>query len=69
MQCNKPVRIYNTVPEGIEVPCGKCIACRIKKKSEWALRMLHELDSHQASQFITLTYDEDHVPKNLSLKK
>lgn len=61
MQCTKPIRlqtktILQTFPEGLEVPCGKCTACRIKKSQEWSLRMLHELDSYKDAVFITLTY-------------
>lgn len=69
---NKIQKMYNLpgkYPEGLTVPCGKCIACRISKRREWSLRMLHELVDHVDSVFITLTYDEDHVPENYSLKK
>lgn len=74
MQCIKPIRIFKNIsrieyPDGLEVPCGKCIACRIKKRKEWSIRMLHELESHENAIFITLTYDEDHLPPFSSLEK
>lgn len=61
MQCTKPIRlqtktILHQYPDGLEVPCGKCTACRIKKRQEWSTRMIHELDSHKDAVFITLTY-------------
>lgn len=61
MVCTKPIRlqtktILQIYPEGLEVPCGKCTACRIKKRQEWSTRMLHELNEHEDSVFVTLTY-------------
>ena len=51
------------------VPCGKCLACKISKVREWSVRMLHELSSHEDSSFITLTYQNEFLPENGSLKK
>lgn len=69
MQCVAPVRLTKNLnrleyPDGLLVPCGKCIGCRIAKRKEWVLRMVHELDSHEEACFITLTYDNDNVPVN-----
>ena len=33
------------------------------------MRMLHELSDYDDAVFVTLTYDEDHIPSNHSLKK
>lgn len=75
MHCTAPVRLFKNLnpseyPEGLLVPCGKCLACRIRKRSEWSIRMLHELEmwEHDAV-FLTLTYDDDHLPDNCSLVK
>lgn len=46
----------------VEVPCGKCLPCRIQKSREWAMRMLHEYDKWDDAVFLTLTYDDDHLP-------
>lgn len=46
----------------IEVPCGMCIACRIAKSREWTVRLMMEKTQWQDSGFLTLTYDNDHVP-------
>lgn len=55
--------------EEIKLPCGNCIGCRLDKARNWAIRCMHEAQLHSENCFITLTYDEDHVPKNGSLDK
>ena len=46
------------------IPCGQCTGCRLRKRKDWATRM--ELEAYSQSKeniwFITLTYDDDHVP-------
>ncbi len=44
------------------VPCGSCIACRLNKASDWAARMILELDVAGSALFLTLTYDDEHLP-------
>ena len=46
----------------IEVPCGKCIGCRLDQSREWALRCMMELQYHEDACFVTLTYNERDVP-------
>ena len=53
----------------IEVPCNKCIGCRIERSKQWALRCIHEARLHQKNCFITLSYNDYHLPKDLSLDK
>ena len=53
----------------LEVPCGRCMGCRIRKSVEWALRCVHEAQGYEKNCFITLTYDDEHVPRDGSLKK
>lgn len=74
MHCTKPIRlqtkaILQKYSEGLEVPCGKCTACRIKKRQEWSTRMLHEMDSHKDSVFITLTYKGEEYDNGSLSKK
>ena len=74
MRCKNPVTIKKNLdpalyPNGLEVPCGKCFNCRIQKRSEWSLRMLHELDNHADSCFITLTYSDNNLLANRTLAK
>lgn len=40
-----------------EVPCQKCMSCRVAKKSEWAARILLEASCHPQNCSITLTYE------------
>lgn len=50
------------------VPCGRCIGCRIDRSRQWAMRCLHEAKCHGANCFITLTYDQQNVPVDYSVK-
>lgn len=45
-----------------DIPCGKCIGCRLDYSRAWAARCLLEMKQHESSYFVTLTYDNDHVP-------
>lgn len=51
----------------IYLPCGQCIGCRLERSRQWADRCLREASLHENNCFITLTYDEEHLPKNGSL--
>lgn len=53
----------------MELPCGQCIGCRLDRARAWAARCLHEAESYQDNCFLTLTYDDDHLPKDNSLNK
>lgn len=47
---------------GILVPCGKCLICRANKASEWGMRLNHQAHVAKTACFITLTYDDLHLP-------
>ena len=64
MQCVKPFWLKK---EQIEVPCGHCVADRIAYSREWTVRLLHEMNYHSECSFVTLTYDDFHLPKNGSV--
>lgn len=51
-----------------EVPCGKCVGCRLTYARHWSVRCLHEASTHEENCFVTLTYDDDHLPDNGSLE-
>lgn len=51
----------------LQLPCGRCVGCRLERSRQWAVRIMHEAKSHEANSFLTLTYDEDHVPHDFSL--
>lgn len=44
-----------------QLPCGKCLACRLDYARQWAVRCVHEAQMHEKNAFITLTYDDKHV--------
>lgn len=53
----------------ISVPCGQCIACRLERSRQWAVRCMHEASLHHENAFVTLTYDNAHLPITGSLDK
>lgn len=53
----------------IQLPCGQCIGCRLEKSRQWALRCVHESQLHERNCFITLTYDDQHLPEHGTLYK
>lgn len=54
---------YNT----LQIPCGQCSGCRLKRSREWAIRCMHEKQMHRHSSYITLTYNDKYLPPDLSL--
>ena len=46
----------------LQLACGQCIGCRLEYSRQWAVRMYHEAQLHDENSFITLTYDDDHLP-------
>lgn len=41
-----------------QLPCGKCIECRLDYARQWAIRCVHEAQMHEKNCFITLTYSD-----------
>lgn len=66
MQCTNAFYLDD---QKIVVPCGRCRACRIRRASEWTVRLYHESLYHDDSLFVTLTYDDVHLPENGDLCK
>ena len=52
-----------------QIGCGRCEECRIAKANEWATRMTEEAKLHKENCFITLTYNNENLPKYKSLVK
>lgn len=53
----------------IKLPCGKCPECQKSYYTDWATRGSRELSRWKSSVFITLTYSDQHLPPDGSLKK
>lgn len=54
------------VDKPVSLPCGKCLGCRLEYARQWAVRCEHELKLREENCFITLTYDDEWVPKSPS---
>lgn len=77
MSCIHPVTISNSSivrlfkvgllkTSSISVPCGRCLNCRIVKQSQLSFlcgrEMLERYKCGQGNSFVTLTYDDAHLP-------
>jgi hypothetical protein len=80
MACNKPIKGWYSRNGGftlksseayldmpMQVPCGQCMGCRIAKTADWATRIIQESQLWEENAFITLTYDDENLPKDLGL--
>lgn len=79
--CTRPIKGYRA-PGGqvafnsklgwsdrpLEISCGQCMGCRLARARAWAVRMMHEATQHEANAFVTLTYDDEHLPADRSLR-
>lgn len=45
------------------IPCGKCIGCRLEYSKEWATKGICEAEMHKENCFLTITYDDEHLPE------
>lgn len=78
MQCLRPIKagfnrfgeiIYRnkSLDQSIEsfaFPCRKCLPCRLNLAREKAIRCVHEAKMHPENMFLTLTYNNDSLPKD-----
>lgn len=64
MKCRHPIFV-----KGQSFPCGQCTSCRLNYSAMWALRCVLESQEHVDNVFLTLTYNEDHLPENKSVSK
>lgn len=53
----------------ITIPCGKCAGCKAVTSMSWAVRCYHESTQHLKNSFLTLTYDDEHIPADGKLVK
>lgn len=53
----------------VTVPCGQCRGCRLERSRQHAIRCMCESQMHDENCFLTLTYDDDHLPLDGSLDK
>lgn len=66
IDCLAPV----TLRSGLVVGCGKCVNCLSKRRNEWSVRMqLHQYGYTVMPLFVTLTYNDSHLPRELNTFK
>lgn len=65
----------------VTLPCGKCDGCLLERSRQWAVRIMHEASLYDSpcaccnpsrihgNSFVTLTYDDDHLPAGGSLDR
>lgn len=53
----------------VVIPCGNCDGCRLERSRQWAIRCMHEASLYERNCFVTLTYDEGHLPAGSTLVK
>lgn len=53
----------------LQIPCGKCDGCKADKALSWSIRCAQEASLFDRNCFITLTYDDAHVPADGKLVK
>lgn len=57
--CLSPVLLKS----GFTVPCGKCLNCLSDRRNEWSIRLaIHVMACERMPLFLTLTYDDEHLP-------
>lgn len=61
-------RTQSNKGETLYVPCGQCIGCRLERSRQWAIRCVKEASLYDDNCFLTLTYKDEKLPKDGSLK-
>lgn len=74
MACYRPLTVFRPLEGGAvsfrelknsretKIKCGNCVGCRIERQEMWSIRCLAESKMHAENCFLTLTYDDDHLP-------
>ena len=62
MLCKAPY-----IKNGVPLPCGKCLPCRLSRRRTWTQRIILESKCHPTNSFLTLTYSPEALPEDLSI--
>ena len=61
--CLDPLVVKNRYThELVNVPCGKCEACQLRKSNDLLRRVDDEAKLHKDIFFVTLSYSPDYIP-------
>jgi len=71
MPCLSPIEVPKRgfVDLRVRVACGQCVGCRVDRTEDWTSRIMHEVSLHDLCIFVTLTYDDRHLPAGDTLVK
>lgn len=76
MDCLYPIKVenkrYGIDPSAYQfnvVPCGRCEACLRRRQQEWLVRLIKHQEKSWYSCFVTLTYDDEHLPEGMNVNK
>lgn len=65
----EPVKLWPHVgTANLNLPCGNCLGCRTDLATDWAHRAQLELTNWKHNCFLTLTYDDTHLPEGGHLR-
>ncbi|UOK21030.1 replication initiator protein [Chifec microvirus UA13_14] len=79
MPCYKPITGFVPLEGGqvvfsekkncreVKIPCGGCVGCRLERIDAWGFRCMAEASLHRDNWFVTMTYDDEHLPVDESL--
>lgn len=64
-----PVRLWPPVGTAtLNLPCGRCLGCATDLATDWAHRAELEVSQWDHNCFLTLTYDDEHLPDHGHLR-
>lgn len=66
--CYHPIRLTKN-GRCDTVPCGHCVGCLARRRSDWFVRLLSEYSYSDTAVFFTLTYDEESLTENQSVSR
>jgi hypothetical protein len=80
MSCLSPIKAYKTIDgrvlfgekknnditHNLLLPCRGCLFCRTESQYEWLTRLMCEKHMNQHCYFLTLTYNDNHLPDDYS---
>lgn len=62
-RCYRPQKIVNKCGNVVSAPCGHCTACILRKSKRNSMLASIEEQDNRYCMFVTLTYDEKHLPR------
>lgn len=66
---HEPRRGDSFLYKAMEVPCHRCLDCRLEYAADWSMRIMHEAQMHKRNCVATLTYDDEHLPPRADLRE